>query len=634
MQLTNLPIKVSGGALSGSLPSLTLPLTLRGKVIPPWLVFIAVMLGSCMASLATTIVNSAIPVLQTSLKADLTSVSWILNGYNLVYAVLPVTVGRLADQYGRKRLFLLGLLLLSLSSLGCACAEICGQISHTPAIAWLIGFRALQAIGAAILTSVSLAILLAVFPKERHAFAVGTWGVLAGLASESGPVLGGFLLQSLDWRWIFLVNLPVCIVSLFLVILFVPETRDRRASWRIDILGMLSLTAAVFCLVLALIEGNNWGWVSLPVLSLIGAALGSALLFVFVELKQAEPMVDLRLFKIRSFSGANITMFLFGIAVQGILLLAVLYLINAQGYSQLQAALAFLPMLLVFFAVSAVAGKWGHKISPHMMGLIGLVALAIGFNLFGLLSTDAQYADIMWRTLLIGAGMGLIYQSQPHISLSDVPRSKGGVGSGVFNTVRKIGLTLGVAILLNVFLGQLHASQEQARSDAIALVQADTWISPQVKADLAAYLSNVPLTDNAGKPIELSSITDTLPDRLPAQDREAVRAEIRALGSSIDQAFKAHLVNAYKAAWLFASMFAMLAFLTALFTLAAGQVPLRKAAHTRPLPEGIYTHQDARVLSINRREVAGTRCVVCQAALPATAHFCGRCGQRRERSTR
>ena len=252
--------------------------------------------------LDTTIVNIAIPSIQTGLSADLPSISWALNAYNLMYAVLLITVGRFADQYGRKRLFLIAMVLFSLGSLGCALAQACGRISGTPAMSWLIGFRALQGVGAAGLTPVSLAIMMAVFPRNIRGAALGVWGAVAGMGAACGPIIGGLLVQAFDWRWIFLVNLPIAAVGIVLTVLRVPETRGSALSRRIDVPGLLTLTMAILCLVVAIIEGNEWGWSSVPILSLFGAAVGSMILFVLVEGWQRAPLVDLSLFKAWSFT--------------------------------------------------------------------------------------------------------------------------------------------------------------------------------------------------------------------------------------------------------------------------------------------------------------------------------------------
>ncbi len=544
-------------------------LTVRGKPVRPWVMLAAVLIGFFMAILDTTIVNIAIPSIQTSLKADLTSISWVLNAYNLVYAVFLVTAGRFADQYGRKRMFMIGMILFSLGSLGCALVPAFEQISGTPAMSWLIGFRALQGSGAAALVPASLAIILAVFPPEKRGAALGAWGALAGLAAAIGPVIGGSLIQTFGWPWIFFVNLPICLVGLVMLLLFVPETRDPHEGKRIDVLGMLTLTAAIFCLVLAIIQGNDWNWTSTPILALFGAALASLLLFVIIEVRQQEPIVDFSLFKARSFTGANITMFLVGIAVQGAILMVVLYYMNALAYSQLNAAYALLPLPLASFVVSVLAGRVSGRFNPHIMGLVGLILLAVGFGLLCLLSTDASYLDVAWRSLLLGAGIGMVFQSQPSISLSKEPRSKLGVGSGIFNTFRQIGFVLGVAILISVFTGQLQSNLGQARTHAMALVQADTKIPPQMRSSIAFHLNDARSTGSSSSNVDVSSLADTLPPTVPARVRESVRSELRALGASIGYEFKTQLVDSFKTTWAIAALFAIAGFFSAFFTYVA-----------------------------------------------------------------
>src|SRR5205085_4704918 len=209
------------------------------------------------------------------------------------------------------------MVLFSIGSLMCALSPAMESLTGIHAINWLIGFRAFQAIGAAALNPVSLAIIIAIFPRNKRGAAIGVWGALSGLAAAAGPVLGGFLVQNFDWRWIFFVNIPFCIVGLIMVALFVPETRDPGTSKKLDPLGLLTLSAAMFCIVLAIIQGNAWGWTSAAILSLFGGAIVALVLFFIVENSVAEPIVDFSLFRIRSFSTSSLAMFLFGIAIQG-----------------------------------------------------------------------------------------------------------------------------------------------------------------------------------------------------------------------------------------------------------------------------------------------------------------------------
>ena len=403
MQQTKPATLFRGGTTHAPSPEVTV----RAKPVKPWLVLTAVLFGFVMAMLDTTIMNIAIPSIQTGLSADLLSISWVLNAYNLMYAILLITVGRFADQYGRKRLLLIAMLLFSLGSLGCALAQACGRISGTPAMSWLIGFRALQGVGAAGLTPVSLAILMFVFPRHKRGAALGVWGAVGGIGAAFGPIIGGFLVQTFDWRWIFLVNLPICAVGIVLTLLFVPETRDPSVSRRLDTPGLLTLTIAILCLVLAIIEGNEWGWSSVPILSLFGAEVGSVILFVMVEIGQREPLLDLSLIKTWSFTSTNITALLFGIALQGATLITVLYFTNALGYRQLQAAYALLPLALASFVASLLAGKVRSKVTPALMCLAGMALLAMGLGPLGLLSPLPSFLDIACCGLLMGGGIVL-----------------------------------------------------------------------------------------------------------------------------------------------------------------------------------------------------------------------------------
>jgi len=548
-------------------PAATQALTIGGKPVRPWLVLISVVFGFFMALLDATIVNIAIPTLQTSLKADLTSVSWVLSAYNLVFAVLLVTLGRFADQYGRKRIFMISMILFSLGSLLCALAETFGSLSGLPAINWLIGFRAFQAIGAAGLNPISLTIIIATFPRERRGAAIGVWGALSGLAAAAGPVLGGFLVENFDWRWIFFVNLPFCIVGLVMVALFVPETRDPRASKHIDIVGILTLSISIFCLVLAIIQVNSWGWTSPGILGLFGASLLSLIGFGIAESRQKNPIVDFSLFRAMSFTGANITMFLFGIAIQGAFLLLVLYFIDVRGYDQIHAAYALLPIPLASFIVSALAGRLSSKINPYIVGIVSMLLIAIGFLLLYVMSDETTYIDIAWRSVFLGVGMGMIFQSLPAIALSEVPPAKLGVGSGVFNTFRQIGFSLGVAVLVSVFTGQLLPNLSQASSSAIAQVQA-AKLPPQLSNGIIHGLqqstagSSDSEAGNSVQPVDLTKLAANLP--LPESQKTALIATLKTLSEQINLDFTTQVTNAFKTAWLAAAIFAIIGMISAI----------------------------------------------------------------------
>ncbi len=217
-----------------------------------------------------------------------------------------------------------------------------------------------------------------------------------------------------------------------------PETREKGISRRLDVPGVITLSVAMFCLSLAIIQGNDWGWSSTAIISLFGGALVSLILFIIVELRVKEPIVDFSLFKIGSFTSASVATFVFGIAIQGAFLVLVLYFIYVQGFDQLHAAYAIIPIPLASFVVSAFSGAFSRRINPRISGTLGMALLAIGFFLLFTLNVDAGVLDTSWRGLIIGAGMGMCFQSFPNIALSEVPRAKLGVSSGIFNSISSL----------------------------------------------------------------------------------------------------------------------------------------------------------------------------------------------------
>ncbi|HTI15835.1 MAG TPA: MFS transporter [Dictyobacter sp.] len=548
-------------------------LTVRGKPVRPWLVLISVIFGFFMALLDATIVNIAIPTIQTDLKSDLTTVSWVLDAYNLVFAVLLVTVGRFADQYGRKRLFMIGMVVFSIGSLLCALSQTIGAATGIPGINWLIGFRAFQAIGAAGLNPISLAIIMSVFPREKRGAAIGVWGALSGLAAAAGPVIGGFLVENLDWRYIFFVNLPFCVVGLIMVALFVPETRDMRVSKHIDIPGIVTLSVGIFCLVLAIIEGNDWGWTSLLTLGLFVVTVILLIVFALVERKQLEPIIDFSLFKAASFTGANVTIFLFGIASQGAFLMLTLYFIDARGYDEIHAAYAVLPIPLASFVVSAIAGRFSGKLNPHIMGLLGMILIVVSFILLCFMGADAAYVDIAWRSVFFGVGMGLLFQSQPTIALSEVPPSKYGVGSGVFNTFRQVGFTLGIAVLISVFTARITPNLQQAVNTSVAQVQASSQLPPQMKSGIVSGLqqavqnSTVSEAGSSGSSstnFDLTKLAAQLPPQTPAPEKTAITNTLSSLNGVINNAFMIQVVATFKSTWWVSAGLSLLGVISAL----------------------------------------------------------------------
>lgn len=530
------------GGWGGPQPVLTLP---NGKTVNPWLVLLSIVFGFFMSLLDATITNVALTNIQNDLKTDLTTVTWVINAYSIAFAALLVTMGRFADQFGRKRIFMMGMVVFSAGSLLCAIA---------PSVEFLIAFRIIQGIGAAALNSVSLAIITGVFPPQKRGAAIGIWGALAGLAAAVGPILGGFLLNvgvgNLEWRWIFYVNLPFCIIGLFLITRNVPEMRDTNATRKLDLAGLLTLSAGMICLSLALIEGNDWNWDARIIGLFVGviAALG---LFAFVEFRQQQPILDFSLFKIRSFSAANIVMFMFSIAMQGAFLMLILYFINAQGYKELDAAYALIPLPLASFVVSALASRVGNRVSAKVLAITGMAIVGIGFLSFYTLDVNSGYLDTAWRGIIVGIGMALCFNSLPNMALSEVPRPKLGVASGAFNTFRQFGFVIGVALLISLFSGQISSKSADARIAAINDVKATTTLPDATKNQIITGLqqsANQPATGRGSANNNASQYANT------------------AIGQQISGEFKKAAVDSFTPVWFASAMIALFGIIPALFT--------------------------------------------------------------------
>lgn len=547
----------------GSQPVLTLK---SGKPINPWLVLLSIIFGFFMSLLDATITNIALTNIQSNLQTDLTTVTWIINAYSIAFAALLVTMGRFADQFGRKRVFMTGMVIFSLGSLACAMA---------PSIEFLIAFRVIQGIGAAALNSVSLAIITGVFPPNKRGAAIGIWGALAGLAAAVGPVLGGLLLAIPDWkissdfiiaswRWIFFVNIPFCIIGLFMISRNVPEMRDQNAKRNLDILGLVTLTAGMVLLSYGFIQSNEWKWNG-GIIALLAGGVVALILFFVVEIKQANPIMDFRLFRIRSFSAANIVMFMFSVAMQGAFLIFILYFTEAKGDSALDAAYAIIPLPLASFVISAAASRFSHKANPKYLAIAGMVIIGAGFLALYTLSYDATYLDTAWRGIIIGVGMALCFASLPNMTLSEVPRERLGVASGAFNTSRQFGFVLGVAILISIFSGQVSNNMNTAIDNSVNDVKA-SGLPTQVQQPIITGLekekqamANTSMEQGSTSSTDYTKYANSIPD--PTLKKKFLDTTSQ-IGGEFNKAF----VDAFRVDWFAAAIFALFGIIPALFT--------------------------------------------------------------------
>ncbi len=436
-------------------------------------------LGFFMVLLDATIVNISIPTMMKSLNTDVSRISWVLDVYMLVLAVLMLTMGRLADQFGRKLLYLSGIGIFMLGSL------LCG-------VSWdansLIGFRALQAVGGAILLPVSMAIMLALFPAEKRGISMGIWAAIGLVAAAAGPSLGGVLIEYLDWRWIFYINLPIGLIAIALLFpkKVLAESKDPLASKKMDYLGILFSSISVFSLVLAFIQGSDWGWSSGAVIGLFVTTAVFLIAFILVEKWQSQPMMELGLFKNVTSSCSLIGQFIISFCMLGAFIMLTIFLQNVMGYSPLKAALAITPLPGAIIIFAPITGILCDKFGSRVPSLIGMVTLSAGLYLFSLLNGDSSFGDIVWRSVIVGAGLGLSTAGLATAFTATLPAGKEGLGSGVMNMIRQVGCALGVAICVGLISSFIPNRIADAQLEVKSFIMQDTKVSDSIKQNILA----------------------------------------------------------------------------------------------------------------------------------------------------
>lgn len=433
-----------------------------------WLTLGAMCFALFMMMLDNTVVNVALPTMQATFNATTASLEWIVNGYTLALAVLMVTMGKLGDIFGRKRLFLIGLTLFTAASLASGVA---------PNLGTLVLFRVVQGIGGAIMTPGTLSIITATFHGKERAQAIGIWAGISGLALALGPVVGGALVEYVNWQAIFFINLPIGVVAFVVAARVVAESRDPNAARAVDYLGVATLSAGLFALTLALIEGQGWGWGSGRILGLFAAAVVALALFVVVENRQAHPMVRFGIFRSRAFLAANVITLVQTFGMFGTIFFLTLYMQNILGYSAIQSGLRLLPMSGAVVFAAPLAGRLVGRIGARPVVFTGLVAVGTGLLLAALrLTPTAAYTVLLPSFLLIGAGIGLSMSPLSAVAMGAVSPSQAGLASGVLGMTRQLGGVFGVALL-----GAIFANRAQTRvADAAAALPVPEAVRAQI----------------------------------------------------------------------------------------------------------------------------------------------------------
>ncbi len=405
-----------------------------------------------MLMLDNTVVNVALPSIERDLGASLSSLEWTVNGYTLAFAVLLATGGRLGDIFGRRRAFLIGVTLFSLASATAGLA---------PDTASLVVSRVVQGIGGALMMPATLSIVTNAFPPKQRGMAIGTWAGVSALALAIGPVLGGFLTEDVSWRAIFFINLPVGVGAVIATLFAVRESRDDTVGRDVDYLGVVTLTAALTALVLALIEGNSWGWGSAAILGLLAGSVVLLAAFVLVELRVKAPMVEFRLFASRNFVGSNVIALIVTFAMMAQFFFLALYMQNMLGFSPLQAGIRFLPATLMIVAIAPLAGRLTDRIGARIPIAAGLSLVSVAMFWLTTIDTSTTYGDLLPSFVLMGGGMALVMSPMSTAAMNAVADIKAGIASGILSMNRMIGGTLGVAVIGAVFQGAARSKVDQ-----------------------------------------------------------------------------------------------------------------------------------------------------------------------------
>ena len=428
-----------------------------------WIALIVLCLGTLMIVLDTTIVNVALPSIRADLGFSETSLAWVVNAYLLTFGGFLLLGGRLGDLYGPRRLFLTGIAIFTLASLACGLAGSEG---------FLVTARAVQGVGGAIASAVSLSLTMNLFtePAER-AKAMGVFGFVASGGGSIGVLLGGVLTNSLDWHWIFLVNFPIGIAVVVLSLRLLPGARTG-ATGRLDVAGAVTVTASLMLAVYAIVNGNQAGWVSGRTLGLLAAAAAFLALFLVVESRVTSPLMPLALFRLRNLATANVVGVLWAAAMFAWFFLSALYLQLVLGYSPLQVGLAFLPANLIMGALSvAVSARLVMRFGIKRPLAAGLTCAAVGLLLFARAPVGGGFvANVLPSMILLGIGAGIAFNPVLLAAMSDVAPEESGLASGVVNTAFMMGGALGLAVLASLAASRSDSLRATGHSPLAALV--------------------------------------------------------------------------------------------------------------------------------------------------------------------
>jgi len=424
-----------------------------------WFTLFAACFALFMAMLDNLVVNIALPTISRDLDARATQLQWVISAYTLVFASLQITAGGLGDRFGRKRWFMIGLVIFT---------SVSAIAAFSNSMDMLIAMRALQGLGAALIMPLSLSLISNAFPPEERGRAIGIWSAVSVSSIALGPVIGGAIVEYFSWGWIFLINVPIGILALLVTQAVVRESRDESGTVATDIPGTVLITAGIASLTWALIQAGERGWTDTWIIAAFIAAAIILPVFVWVELHTERPMIPMSFFRSRTFVGANVDSFMIAFLITGVSFFLTLYQQNIHGFSPIRTGLALVPMVAMMMIFSPLSGSMVNKMGPRKLISFGMIVTGIGTALFLVAGVGVPYWQILPAFLVMGFGMSFIWAPMTTAVLNSVSSEKSGVASAVNGALREIGTAFGVA-LLGTLANRAYQSNFNGASDVQAL---------------------------------------------------------------------------------------------------------------------------------------------------------------------
>ncbi|GIM92621.1 MFS transporter [Paractinoplanes toevensis] len=427
--------------------------TIETEVNNSWWPLVAIVTAVSLLMMSATIVAVALPDIQRDLNADLTDLQWIINSFTLAMAVFQLVAGTLGDRYGRRRTFIIGMVLFALASLACGLAT-------TPGL--LIAARTAQGLAGAIMFATSLALVAQCYSGQKRGLAFGVRGAVAGVAVALGPLLGGALIAAVNWRWVFFINLPFAVITIAIAMAKLPRHEELRRGQRLDFGGLITFTGSLVLLMLALLQGNDHGWTSTRILTMFGGSALLLVIFLIIETRHPEPMLKLTLFRNRSFTGTQLATVATHGSFFALLVYLSLFLQNDLGYSAFKTGLCFLAVNIPILLMGPVAGGFMDKLPAWLLPALGLLFVGGGLLVMHRLNNDSSWTDLAVGMAIVGLGLGMTLPALGSLSMEVADQQYLGMAAGTNNTFSQAGMAIGVAVYGALLENEITASMTQS----------------------------------------------------------------------------------------------------------------------------------------------------------------------------